>query len=79
MTMACSAAARQEDKKCSDLVGKRKAVEEEKKKMLAKLTGQIQLCLEKLQNSSLDEAGKEKYQDLIQSLKVQMAKISGIK
>ncbi|CAE7300149.1 Fggy [Symbiodinium necroappetens] len=61
-----------------ELAEKRKAMEEGKRHMLAKLTKQMQLCLAKLQNPDLDDNAKEKYQDMITSLKTNMSKLGNV-
>ncbi|CAE7357132.1 Fggy [Symbiodinium microadriaticum] len=78
MTLVVSADAREADKAQRELAEKRKAMEEGKRHMLAKLTKQMQLCLAKLQNPDLDDNAKEKYQDMITSLKTNMSKLGNV-
>lgn len=75
LTLVVSDQAREEDKVQREVADKKKAMEESKRQMLAKLTKQLQLCLARVQSGDLEEEGKEKYQDMISSLKAQMAKI----
>eukprot|EP00435_Cladocopium_sp_Y103_P036137 s963_g9.t1 len=49
-----------------------------RKQMLEKLTKQMQICLSKLQNPELDDKAKERYQDMITTLKNQMSKIGNV-
>merc|ERR1712187_787387 len=77
LTLTVSEEARQEDKAFKDAKEKRKALEESRKEMLAKLTRQVQLCLTRLQDDSLDEQKRENYQEMLSSLKMQMNKLSG--
>jgi len=72
-TLSVSQAAQKEDQAGNQ---KRK-LEEKKIMMLETMTKQIQTCLTKLQDRTLAEASREKYQDMLQMLKDQMAKISG--
>jgi len=58
---------------------KKRRLQESKKQMLEKLTRQLQLCLSRLQDSSLSEQSREKYEDMIASVKGQITKISGIR
>merc|ERR1712060_573522 len=78
LSLSFSEAARAEDKLAQDNSRKRTQLEQGKKVMLEKLTKQLQLCLARVQSGDLDDAGKEKYQDMIASLKGQMLKISGV-
>lgn len=76
MKLVVSEVARQEDRARKEQQEKKAALEESRRNMLAKLTKQLQACLARVQSDELDEAGKEKYQDMINTLKSQMAKIS---
>lgn len=76
--MTVSVEAREEDKARLEAKDKRKALEESKKKMLEKLTKQLQHCIARVQSGELDEPSREKYEDMIMTLKSQMAKISGV-
>jgi len=77
-TLLVSDAARKDEQAVKDNREKRRALDENKKKILERLTQQLQLCLSKLQGPQLDDQGREKYQDIIQSIKGQMAKVSDI-
>jgi len=77
LTLTVSDVARDEDHAKLKAAEQRVAAEEKRKKMLATLTQQIKVCLTRLQAGDLDDAGKEKYQDMVASLKAQMEKISG--
>ncbi|CAE8617672.1 unnamed protein product, partial [Polarella glacialis] len=76
MKLMVSEAAQEEDKALRGVSEKKKAMEESRRQMLEKLTKQIQMCLTRVQSGDLDEEAKEKYQDMMSSLKAQMAKIS---
>lgn len=75
---AVSDAARKEDKAISAKEERRKALEDSKIKMNAKLTAQLQQCMAKVQSGELDEPTREKYEDFIFKLKAQMVKITGM-
>eukprot|EP00927_Polykrikos_kofoidii_P050616 TRINITY_DN44508_c0_g1_i1.p1 TRINITY_DN44508_c0_g1~~TRINITY_DN44508_c0_g1_i1.p1 ORF type:complete len:488 (+),score=101.07 TRINITY_DN44508_c0_g1_i1:79-1542(+) len=77
-TLNISEAARQGEMAFKTAQEKRKVVEAGKKDMLAKLTKQLQLCLSRLRDSKVDEKGREKYQNLITSIRAQMTKLSSI-
>mmetsp|Transcript_46313 Transcript_46313/g.83536 ORF Transcript_46313/g.83536 Transcript_46313/m.83536 type:complete len:418 (-) Transcript_46313:164-1417(-) len=49
-----------------------------KQKMLQELTSQMQLCLSKLSAPDLQEHSREKYQDLANSIKMQLEKLSSL-
>lgn len=74
--LSVSETAREEDTVAREKEARRQTLEEGKRKMLATLTQQLQQCLTRLQGQNLDESTREKYQDIIQSLKAQMAKVS---
>eukprot|EP00928_Gymnodinium_smaydae_P014721 TRINITY_DN15418_c0_g2_i2.p1 TRINITY_DN15418_c0_g2~~TRINITY_DN15418_c0_g2_i2.p1 ORF type:complete len:416 (-),score=44.14 TRINITY_DN15418_c0_g2_i2:90-1271(-) len=74
--LSVSQAAQKVDKAHEDLRAKKAAILEKKKVMLSKLTRQLQDCLGKLQDDSLDDASREKYQDFITTLKTQMTALS---
>eukprot|EP00445_Apocalathium_hangoei_P003645 CAMPEP_0203848178 /NCGR_PEP_ID=MMETSP0359-20131031/5419_1 /ASSEMBLY_ACC=CAM_ASM_000338 /TAXON_ID=268821 /ORGANISM="Scrippsiella Hangoei, Strain SHTV-5" /LENGTH=487 /DNA_ID=CAMNT_0050763735 /DNA_START=133 /DNA_END=1596 /DNA_ORIENTATION=- len=78
LTLTISKSAKQEDVAHRAAAAKKSLVQEQKQCILAKLTKQLQMCLARLQAGGLDEASLEKYQDMISSLKAQMAKITGI-
>lgn len=78
MTLVVSDDAKEADKAQRELAEKRKAMEEGKRQMLEKLTKQMQLCLARLQNADLDDKAKERYQDMITTLKAQMSKIGHV-
>jgi len=78
MTLVVSDDAREADKAQKELAEKKRAMEDGKRQMLEKLTKQMQICLAKLQNTDLDDKAKEKYQDMITTLKAQMSKIGSV-
>eukprot|EP00929_Paragymnodinium_shiwhaense_P121759 TRINITY_DN9411_c4_g1_i1.p1 TRINITY_DN9411_c4_g1~~TRINITY_DN9411_c4_g1_i1.p1 ORF type:complete len:725 (+),score=213.67 TRINITY_DN9411_c4_g1_i1:121-2175(+) len=55
------------------------SIAETRRRMLAKLTSQMQLMIEKLQDKSLDERSKEKYKTLISSVQKQIESVSQIR
>merc|ERR1712032_66219 len=77
-TLLVSDVARKEEQAVKESKEKRRALDESKNKILERLTQQLQLCLSKLQGPHLNDQGREKYQDIIQSTKGQMAKVSNI-
>lgn len=78
MTLVVSEQAKEEDEMHRETAHKKRAIEDQRRKMLEKLTTQLQVCLARVQAGDLDDLGKEKYQDMISSLKEQMAKISHV-
>jgi hypothetical protein len=52
---------------------------DQKMRMLAKLTQQMQVCLARVQDQRLDDNSREKYQALASSIKVQLENISSIR
>lgn len=78
MTLVVSDGAREADKAQKELAEKKRAMEDGKRQMLEKLTKQMQICLSKLQNPELDDKAKERYQDMITTLKNQMSKIGNV-
>lgn len=76
LKLVVSETAREEDKVVQEIQEKKNQLESGRKNMLAQLTKQLQLCLARVQSGDLDDRSKEKYQDMISSLKAQMAKIS---
>lgn len=78
MTLVVSDDAREADKAQKELAEKKRAMEDGKRQMLEKLTKQMQICLSKLQNPELDDKAKERYQDMITTLKNQMSKIGTV-
>merc|ERR1712217_937148 len=77
LKLAVSETARAEDKTARENSIKKNAIEEGKKKMLEKLTTKLKTCLARIQSGDLDDTAKEKYQDMIALLKMQMTKVSG--
>jgi len=78
MTLVVSDDAKEAEKAQRELSDKKRAMEEGKRQMLEKLTKQLQICLSRLQKTDLDDKAKEKYQDMITSLKAQMLKIGNV-
>lgn len=78
MNLTVSEEAREEDKARLEAKDKRKALEESRMIMLDKLTKQLQHCIARVQKGDLDETSRDKYEDMIMTLKSQMKKISGV-
>lgn len=77
-SLSVSSAAKEQERVVSHNATVHSSVDDRKKVMLANLTQQLQLCIRRIQDPSLDERAKEKYQDMIDALKAQMAKVTGI-
>mmetsp|Transcript_66016 Transcript_66016/g.157847 ORF Transcript_66016/g.157847 Transcript_66016/m.157847 type:complete len:361 (-) Transcript_66016:47-1129(-) len=54
---------------------KKRLVQEESKSILAKMTEQVKVCLERVQDPSLDPSSREKYQKMLRTLQASMAKV----
>jgi len=78
LTLAVSNNAREEDRVTKELSDKKTKLESSKKVMLAKVTKQLQLCLARIQGGGLDEASREKYQDMITKLRAQLGRVSNL-
>lgn len=63
---------------CSPPTTVRQSVEDSKQQMLKQLTAQMQLVIKKLSAPGVAEESREKYQELANSIKKQMDKLSGI-
>lgn len=63
----------------ADDSGSRQQIAQSKKQMLEQLTQQMQKCLERVQDTRLDDAGREKYQALASSIQAQIEKISNLR
>lgn len=77
-SLSVSTTAKEQERVATHNASVHTSVDERKKVMLANLTQQLQLCIRRIQDPGLDERAKEKYQDMIDALKAQMAKVTGI-
>lgn len=78
LTLAVSAGAREEDRAQRLAQEKRSRLDQSRREMIAKLTKQLQVCLARVQKGDLDDRAKEKFQDMIATLRAQMDKVSGV-